>query len=169
MSDDFTTVDIGLPLPMDVFATLCKIIAIAYPGTVVDTNAGTGREMMRMRIPDEARYKNVRARKKIQAAKVHLETAREVLLTSLRDGISVATPEEISNEVGLLASRMFADNPDAENYLEMEMWVRDPDSRERFVLNVRRGSGKTPHQLRQEAEAQVARLRDRIAALEERS
>ncbi|MFE3052344.1 hypothetical protein [Nocardia sp. NPDC059239] len=169
MTDDYVTVDIGLPLPMDVFATLFKVIDIAYPGAVVETNAGPagyGPEVMRIRIPEAARYKNVRARKKIEAAKAHLETEREGMLTSLRDGISVATPEEIKQEVGLLATRMFADNPSAKNYLEMEMWVRDPDTGERFVLNVRRASGKTPHQLREEAEAEVARLRERVEDLE---
>ncbi|MFE5290363.1 hypothetical protein ACFRAQ_35915 [Nocardia sp. NPDC056611] len=169
MSGDFVTVDIGLPLPMDVFATLFKIIDLAYPGAVVDTNAGAasyGREVMRMRIPEAARYKNATSRKKIKAAKVHLESEREELLTSLRDGISISAPEEIKYQVGLLATRMFADNPAAVNYLEMEMWVRDPDTGERFVLTIQRASGSSPHQLREEAEAEVARLRDRVAELE---
>ncbi|MFE2994110.1 hypothetical protein ACFXG4_03750 [Nocardia sp. NPDC059246] len=169
MTDDYVTVDIGLPLPMDVFATLFKVIDIAYPGAVVDNNAGHvgyGREVMRMRIPDAARYKNATSRKKIQAAKVHLESEREGLLTSVRDGISVSTPEEIKYQVGLLATRMFADNPSAVNYLEMEMHVGDPDTGERFVLTVQRKSGKSPHQLREEAEAEVARLRERVEELE---
>lgn len=171
MSEDFVTVDICLPLPMDVFATLVKVIDLAYPGAVVDTKAspvGYGCEVMRMRLPAAARYKNATSRKKIQAAKEHLESEREELLTRLRDGISIATPEEIKYEVGLLAARMFADNPGAANYLEMQMRVGDPDSGEWFVLNIQRASGKSPHQLREEAEAEVARLHARVVELEQR-
>ncbi|MGX1809741.1 hypothetical protein ACWIGI_28805 [Nocardia sp. NPDC055321] len=167
MSDDYVTVDIGLPLPLDVSATLMKTIGTVYPGAMIDTNPhGYGREMLRMRIPNDDRYRNEAARVEIRAAKQHLETERDEILTGVREGISVATPKEIKYQVGLLATRMFADNPGAVNYLEMEMQVGDPDTGEQFVLTVQRKAGKSAHQLRVEAEAEVARLRAHISRLE---
>jgi hypothetical protein len=48
------------------------------------------------------------------------------------------------------------DEKDATNYVEAEFW---PAGGKRYILNVRRGNGKTPHELRQAAEAELAEVR----------
>ncbi|WP_068059341.1 hypothetical protein [Nocardia xishanensis] len=169
MSGDFVKVDIVLPLPLDVAATLINLIGTAYPGAQMDASGGRdgwGREVMRMQIPSAERYASAAARDEIQAAKRVVEDERETMLASVRDGIAVSTPEEIQHQLGYLCSRFFLDNPAAVNYVEVEMDVQNRDTRERFVLTVRRAEGKTPHALRKEAEAEVERLRARLAELE---
>lgn len=168
MSDD-VTVTIGLPLPMDIVATLINLVGAAYPSASIDMTAGAdrwGREVMSLQIPGAERYASVPDRERILAAKRVVEDERETVIAQLRAGVSVLTPEALQTHLGFLASRFFIDNPEAVNYLEVEMDVTDHDTQERFVLTVRRANGKTPHQFRIEAEAENERLRARIAELE---
>lgn len=56
--------------------------------------------------------------------------------------------------IGKEIARWFKDDVGAPNYVEMKMM--DPETREVFVLTVQRANGKTPHELRVEAEAKIA-------------
>jgi hypothetical protein len=53
--------------------------------------------------------------------------------------------------------------PEVENYLEMQLQA---DGKTFVVIVTRPGGGLTPHQLRKQAEDEVARLRERLAKLE---
>lgn len=53
--------------------------------------------------------------------------------------------------------------PEAENYLELTLQTPEGPF---AVIVTRPGGGKTPHQLRQEAEAEVVRLRAQLAQIE---
>lgn len=168
MSGDYVVLDVGLPLPLDVSSTLLNVIGTAYPGAMIDTTVpadNLGREVMRLRIPNADRYADAPSRERIGAARKVVESENEGILASVREGIAVATPDAVKHQVGLLASRLFADNPAAVNYVQMEMQVGDPDTRERFVLTVQRADAKSPHQLRVEAEARVAELENEIRRL----
>jgi hypothetical protein len=53
--------------------------------------------------------------------------------------------------------------PEVENYLEVQLQA---DGKTFVVIVTRPGGGLTPHQLRKQAEDEVARLRERLAELE---
>ncbi|MBF6085126.1 hypothetical protein IU485_27520 [Nocardia cyriacigeorgica] len=143
-------------------ATLMTTIGTVYPGARVDQTID---RVLRMRIPNDERYATPADRSRIEAAKRLAAETDAADLVSLRNGIAFAQPDAVSHTLGLLASEFLRHIPGAVNYAEAEMDVRDPDTTESFVLTVRRANGKTPHQLRQEAEAEVERLRAEIAEL----
>ena len=71
----------------------------------------------------------------------------------------------VETEIGpVIASLVITMLGDADNYVEMR--VRDPQTLKEYVVTALRGEGKTPHELRREAEARVAALtaeRDALA------
>ena len=71
----------------------------------------------------------------------------------------------VETEIGpVIASLVITMLGDADNYVEMR--VRDPQTLKEYVVTALRGEGKTPHELRREAEACVAALtaeRDALA------
>lgn len=56
---------------------------------------------------------------------------------------------------------------DAPNYVEMTLFTTD--TKERFIVTVQRANGKTPHDLRKEAEAVLERTKLEIEELKARS
>ena len=71
----------------------------------------------------------------------------------------------VETEIGpVIASLVITMLGDADNYVEMR--VRDPQTLKEYVVTALRGEGKTPHELRREAEARVAALTAERDALE---
>jgi len=159
---DPTEVKIGLPLPMDVAATLMNIIGTAYPNTQMKTDSGRYLELV---IDDDDRFKNKTSKKRILAAKQCMEDEHAAELTALRNGQpSISTPEWIAQSVGFMAERLFDENPDATNYFEMD--VRNPDTGRKFVVTVAKSEWQLPSALHERAKAEIERLKARIAELE---
>jgi hypothetical protein len=79
-----------------------------------------------------------------------------------RREITAAMSGEATKAVAILFAEALR-GADAPNYIEMQL--ADPETHERFTVTVQRATGKTPHDCRKEAEAEVARLTGELAAL----
>lgn len=70
--------------------------------------------------------------------------------------ITVKQRPELAQWVAQCFAEMVASSP---NYTEMHFDTRKPESWEWITVTVQKGSGKTPHALRMEAECEIDRLR----------
>lgn len=80
-------------------------------------------------------------------------------------GLTGATAAESAHEMAKVFATAFIpamDEMGAENYLSWD--VLDPETGRKYWLCAGRPGGKTPHEKRQEAEAEVAALRAQLAA-----
>jgi hypothetical protein len=149
---DTTAVDINFPLPADLFGTIGRIFNLAYPGTMIDT---TTSHLLRLHIPNAERYRDELTRQELLAEKQHVEDAHVAVIQSIEDGnLGIETPEYMSKLLVTCARDMFANNPNAENFLEMQ--VRDRETNARYVVTVARSERQTPAQLLRDAKAKLA-------------
>ncbi|MDJ0319778.1 hypothetical protein [Pseudarthrobacter sp. PS3-L1] len=157
MSEEMTRIQIALPLPMDVAATVMSLIGTAYPDALME---GKGHNMTFL-IPDGSRPRKVsKAKSKPQEA-TEPSTA---LLECGPDGISISTPEKLAAACLEIMKASFEQFPDAENYLEQRLW--DRESGKGYVMHFQRLEGKSPAELREAAERKLAVAEARIAELE---
>ena len=155
-----TTISIGLPLPLDVMATLCNLIESAYPNSMVKMSHRT----VDVIIDDVERVEDPAD---LESAK---QFASEFSLDALFEGTSdegmkLALPEYLATTFATMFIRMFADNPLAINYLEL--LVDSPDDGQRYAVNVARSKGQTPHELAQAYKADLQVATDRLAKIAE--
>lgn len=167
---------VGLPLPINIVATLGDLIDKAWPGAQIITNAeGAGvpidvrnrwpvRDFMLIAVPKRAPKRVSKKDAAAAAAANDLEPGEEAAdLTGLDDEwVTIAPPEELGAFLGAAGRHMLAAFEDATNYVEWE--VIDRETGERTVLSVARSKGQTPGALRVKAEEQLAALRARVTA-----
>lgn len=163
MTIEDTTIEINLPLPIDVVSTLMLLIGSAYPDSVL-TQQGRWDNRMGFKIPAGSRVKKI---SKTAAAKMK-QDASEMdgfdVTEANPNGFAWAMPEDVANMCREVIEAAFKDNPDAANYLE---WVvRGNETGKRYVMTFCRSKQQTPHDLRMAAEAKLAIAEARIKELE---
>lgn len=158
---DDTLVELALPLPADVLVTLTRLIGLAYNDVMIET---TGRrpDHMSLRIPHDSRCRTRTSAKKIRAAKEHLEDEHEAILKRFGPGgeMSLIAPQHLASTLIAGARTIFSDNPDAENYIEYDVY--DKEDHQPYLVTVARGKNRTPHQLRLAADEARDKLQQRI-------
>lgn len=150
----YQEIRVALPLPLDMVGQLMSAVGAAWPDTTIDTTVDNA---LVFKIPDSNRFTD--------STPVAVEIP-PVTLTPIEDKENVGTFHGW-NENGLLMSQpdftgtllnicqaMFEATP-AENYLEMT--VREPydtmmGTQDEWTVILVKPNGKTPHQLRLEAE-----------------
>lgn len=148
---------IDLPLPMDVAGTLMKLVGLAYPDALME---GNGRSMTFV-LPEGTRPRKV-AKTKAKAETVLDETTD--LLEIGPDGISISTPEHLAAACLEIMKTSFEQYPDAKNYLEQKVY--DRATHKHYAMTFQRVEGKSPAELRTQAEDALAVALARIAELE---
>lgn len=162
MTAEDTTIQINLPLPIDVVSTLMLLIGSAYPDATL-TEQGRWDNRMGFKIPAGARAKKI---SKAAAAKLKQDsTGQDFDVTEAGpQGFAWAMPEHVADMCREVIETAFKDNPDAANYLE---WVvKSSDGTGRYVLTFCRSKNQTPHALRTSAETKLAAAEARIKELE---
>lgn len=97
----------------------------------------------------------------------HLEFPQEGGLVAAVGPTSKADERarEMAKQLIAAFAPYFEENPEAKNYIEYIAW--HPETHERWTLTVRRPSGRSPHQLRELAEAERDRLRAALTSVVE--
>lgn len=173
-TEEFVDVRIELPLPMDITATLLRVIGLTWPGTMIKDGKGEWRSDSRLvlAIPTAERHKSPKKAEKYAKAKAHLDGWADTVLNDLGpSGFGFGLPEYIAELLIGMCRVQFEMFPDAENYLESTVY--DRENHTSYVVICARSEKQTPHELRQQAEAErddalreVERLR---AALDDRN
>lgn len=152
-------------IPLDVAATLTKVIGLAYPTAQMGQGEfGRGFTL----ILDKASRRPKRVTKKA-ATDAHTPMTDDDVDVGAGvvgfdgESLRVDMPETLALELGTLGYALLG-SLDAVNYVETQ--VGDADGN-RVVVTVRRPEGKTAHELRLEAEAEVERLRAVVGRIPE--
>lgn len=158
-------VRIGLPLPMDVAGTITRAFAVLWPdGKFDQSRSPSGREMVAV-ITDSDRMTNA-TKKAIAKAKMNSEdvTLEGLLVAWDPDGTLGLTLPQVAQErlVEICVAMLSAS--EAPNYLECP--VTTPDG-QRYAVAACRSTKQTPHELRMEAERQLAEAQAKLAAIRE--
>lgn len=132
---------------------------MAYDDVMIEN---TGRPNMALRIPHDSRCRTPKSAKKIRAAKEHLEDEHEAILRSFGPGgdMSMDAPKHLAATLIAGARTIFSENPDAENYVEYDVY--DREYHQPYLVTVARGQDRTPHQLRLAADAARDGLQRRL-------
>ena len=144
MSESTGTTEFGItgPLPADILTTLLYALDPLDPGSAV-VSART-EEAVRVAIPNTARPG-------------HAEGVEVAEVTEFGpSGVSITSPEVLVEALIGMAQASEEAFPGFENYLEQK--ILDRQSGKSYALTLRRVSGATPHEKREEAEAKVAEL-----------
>lgn len=154
---DDTIIQVRLPLPLDVVASITTAFGHLWPNGAIDTTA-SNRGNLTMRIPHDDRCRTKRAATKIRADKTYLESAIESEVHGFDKGGSLraSATEYIAKSIGAAARAMFEDNPEAVNY--MEMTVRDPETGHAYVITAAKSKDQTPSALHKKALERIAEL-----------
>ncbi|MBJ7481773.1 hypothetical protein ACU5JM_09590 [Rhodococcus erythropolis] len=168
MSDinvDDTKIEVRLPLPLDVAASITSAFGCLWPNAVIDTKASNS-GYLTMRIPHDDRCKTKRAATKIRAAKTYLESEIEACVRGFdTDGSMRADATAyLGHTMGAAARAAFEDNAEAINYLEMT--VQDRDTNKVYVITAARSESQTPSALHKQALSRIAELESRITEME---
>ena len=143
-----TTITIGLPLPLDVFATLCNLVESAYPNSKVKMGYRTADVIINdtERVEDPVDL--------IEAKQFASKFSLDALFEGVSDeSMKLVLPEYLAKTFATMFIRLFADNPLAINYLEM--LVDSPDDEQRYAVHIARSKGQTPHELAQKYKADL--------------
>lgn len=151
-------------IPMDVFTTLGRLVGYAYPdATIGNGEDGRGYTLC---LPAGTRAKRVTKKAAQAAVEPHDPDEPQVDVVGVtEEGTLRATvPQQLVAVLAPIALAMLEET-DAPNYVEQT--VHHPDTHERVVIIVQKPNGKTPHELRTEADAKAeearAALRDLVA------
>ena len=155
-TEKMTRIQIALPLPMDVAGTVMRVIGMAYPEALME---GRDRHMTFL-IPEGARP---RKGSKAKAKPEQRDDVDSELLELGPEGISITTPEVLAAAALDIMRTSFEQFPDAKNYLEQRCY--DRQTHKGYVMTFQRAEGKTPHEMRQQAEAKLARVEAAIKLL----
>ena len=173
LPQDRIQVDVRLPLPLDVVATIGNLIEAAYPSTVIDLTGEKG--FLRLLLPAGRRGNRPVGRKRVAAAVVpQVDEPMEVTGWGVAEGgfaeLSLSAPQELAAMLlPLVKGTLDASGDAAVNYVEQEIVDRSEPGR-RYVVIAARSAAQTPHALRRQAEVQrdsaLAMLDEMIAAAE---
>lgn len=138
-------------IPLDVFATVAKVIGLAYP----DAQMGPGEHGRgyTLHLPDRARAKRV-TKKAAQEAVEHRDPDDVDASAVGWDGksMNLTVPEQLAASLAPICM-MLLEETEAVNYVELP--VHHKETGERIVITVQRPRGKSPHELRADADAKV--------------
>lgn len=168
-------IKVALPLSLTRSGELLGAIGAHWPDAVVRTDTGEDRYMVidpdpepRTDGADTGTDPVARVAKAVRDAggpPVSAPSNDEVdaFLTSLRDGSMGISPPEWYARMMFGAFREILDSHDAPNYVEQSLL--DADTGETYTVLVGRPGGRTPHQLRADAEERAARAEAALAEL----
>lgn len=148
---------ISLPLPMDVAGTLMRLIGTAYPNARI-SNSTDG---MDFEIPLSDRPRDIPEDFDVDS----IDPDDSHLLSFGPEGLQISSPQDLTSLLLDVMKTSFAENPGAENYLETRCF--DRENHEFYVMTFRRLHGKTPHEMRQKAEAERDALQAELNATKE--
>lgn len=150
MSPKPTRVEVKLPLPADVAGTIMKLIGTAYPTARMET-AFQGMVFL---IDDDARPVEVEE---------FTPDAREgdTQITELGGDTFGFSSETLAAAMLEVVEGALDGTPGAVNYIEQKLWSRATNKQ--YVMTFQRAEGKTPHELRTAADAEVAHLEQVLA------
>lgn len=167
-TDEAIDIRIELPLPIDITATLIQVIGLTWPGTMIKDGKGEWRSDNRLvlSIPDAERHKSPKKAEKYAKVKAHLDANTDAWINSLGPGgTSIGLPEYVSRLLIAMCQAQFEQFPDAENYIESKVY--DTENHTHWVVICARSDEQTPHELRQQAEAERDELRAEVERLRE--
>ena len=158
----------GKGIPADVFATLARLISLAYPGARM--GAGRGGQGWALIIPEASRHAAPVTDEEATSAKEPMDPALgdEGGFTGF-DGInlSMIPPREAMKVLTHLAYTVLTTSGEnggsVANYVEQS--AANSEGRH-FTISIAWTEGQTPHQLRRAVEAELERANQRVAELE---
>ena len=161
---DDTYIEVGLPLPVDVVATITRVFGTVWKDAVIDLTGQHGRGLV-IKIPHDSRCRTKAAAKKIRAAKTYLESEIEAQVRGFdKDGsLRADATAYIGRTIGAAARAAFEDNDLAVNYLEMQ--VSDPVTGKRYVITAAKSAPQLPAALHSEAKQRIAELEAELTQL----
>ena len=156
------TIEIKLPLSATTFSGLGRGICAVWPDAVIQTDQiGYGYARIQVDGPGTPVVKLADIEVDDDGWKPPPGMDVEVFLATIHNGeFGVKLPEWFSR-VMLAGARAALD--EAENYVEM--LLVDPTTHERFTVTVLKPGGRTPHELRLEAEAERDEALAQLTAL----
>lgn len=162
---DDTKIEVRLPLPLDVAASITSAFGCLWPNASIETKASNG-GYLTLRIPHDDRCKTKRAATKIRAAKTYLESEIESCVRGFSEDGSMRAdaPAYIGHTMGAACRAAFEDNEAAINYIEMT--VHDPVTNQAYVITAARSESQTPSALHKKALARIAELEQQVAEKE---
>jgi hypothetical protein len=164
-TSNWTRINVALPIPLDVAATLMTLIGTAYPTAVVDTtSAGFA---LSMKIDPKERARKVSKKQAAELLATRDDEFGDTDFHGFNDngGIDLATPAELSHHLGHMAHQMFTQTDGAINYVEWEVRTA-PDENgddERYVLTIAKSKEQTPGSLLAEAKKRISELEAMLA------
>ncbi|WP_233405585.1 hypothetical protein [Rhodococcus sp. Ni2] len=156
-----TKIEVRLPLPLDVAASITSAFGCLWPNAVIETKASNS-GYLTMRIPHDDRCETKRAATKIRAAKTYLESEIEACVRGFhKDGSMRADATAyLGRTMGAAARAAFEDNEAAINYIEMT--VHDPETNRAFVIAAAKSAEQTPSALHKAALARIEVLEEQM-------
>lgn len=155
-----TSIRVALPLPLDVAASLMRVLGELYPSATVEN----GQTELVFHIPDAERFREDTAldedRSQGAAPAIRTTGDAEAVLQRIDNGtFHLSVPEYLGKLLGGLATRAL-DGADAPNYLAIRMV--GGEGANGFDVIVCRPGRPSPHELRARAEERCARLADAL-------
>lgn len=155
------SLNVMLPLPLDVLNTLNGLLGRAYPNMTIDTTEGRG--WLKMRIPEEDRTERQNTGQvpddEVVEAVIHAEDVEnEGDMLGFDNGqMLLSTPEKVQLHLSELLAKVMESNENAVNYME---WTAVRGEGEGMVVSVSRSAEQTPHELRMAAERTLEQIRE---------
>lgn len=138
-------------IPVDVFVTITALLSKAWPGAMMTPGRSFGRGFG-IALPGRA-PKRVTKKAIAEATLEQDETAELGVLGWDGQTLSTVLPEELRDRLAVVAYTWITAFEGAVNYVEQHLTHPDhPD--QRLTFTVQWVKGKTPHELRQEAESE---------------
>jgi hypothetical protein len=156
---------IKLPLPADVVATIMKMFGLTYPRTQIadDGHAHAYERELVLQIDPRDRHKDAKAMKKYQKIRDNADGWVGWLTEIGPNGIGLGPHEMLAKAWVSLAKESF-NTLHAPNYIESKVY--DSEDKTEYVFWVAKARDRTPHELRQAAEARAEKAEARVAELE---
>lgn len=163
--DEPIAVRIDLPIPTDVAGTIIKIIGLTYPRTLIADDGHTWKHerQLVLKIDPRDRHKSAKAMQKYRKIRDNANGWVGWLTELGPNGVSIGPHEMLTKGWVYLAKETFK-LMDAPNYLETEVY--DTEDKTHYVFYVAKAHDKTPHKLRQEADARAEKAEARVHELE---
>lgn len=154
-----TEIRIEAPLPLDMVATITRLIGGAYPNAQM---APSGRQNCLTFVVEAAD----RVPEDKVAEFLHTftpEFADETLGEVTYNLDTYGAPLILAQTLREAALRTINENPEAENYLEYSFWA--PEERREYVVTIARGANRTPAALREQAEERADKYAAKLLEL----
>lgn len=149
MASSTTTIRIGLPLDMALCGQLLEVLGAGWPDAMIRTDTGDTDHM----VVDLGVSAGT-----LPEPQPPLDSDG-LAVGSFGDTVGIHAPEWITRTFITMFEQLIDEHPSAENYVELNAF--EPGDTRKWSVIVCRPEGRTPHQLRSDAEAQ----RDRYATV----